>query len=235
MALPFWSLMRTGICPPARKLALTPESVVRFGSASVRTRPFSSSALMVAVRLSPLRPESTLAANEAKEAAPAAGLVWPPSIVAAHAAGACAPFDAELAGGIALRLEDADLEIDLLAAGQRDGVDHRGGAVLLDDVEHLLHRMVVGHGPRQPDAAVDGADLDLRIGHGGADGARDVGGVRAHLDGEKADRPSVGRIEIDGGDAEALAGQVERPVGDQLRVGDGGIGGDDLADRVRTR
>ena len=56
-----------------------------------------------------------------------------------------APLDAEVAAGVALRLEDTDLEIDLLAAGQGDGVDHLRAAVLGDDVEHLLHLGGVTH------------------------------------------------------------------------------------------
>ena len=51
--LPLESAVRIGIWPPARKLALTPLSVVRFGSASVRTRFLVSSALIMAEMFMP--------------------------------------------------------------------------------------------------------------------------------------------------------------------------------------
>ena len=49
------------------------------------------------------------------------------------------PLQAELAAGGALGLEDADFEIDLLATGQGHGVDDRRSAILLGDLDDLVH------------------------------------------------------------------------------------------------
>src|SRR5690606_27896271 len=51
------------------------------------------------------------------------------------AADAAAPGNAELTAGVAAGFEDADFEIDLLAAVERHGVDDGRAAVLADDVE----------------------------------------------------------------------------------------------------
>ena len=59
-----------------------------------------------------------------------------------------------------------------------------------------------------------------------------IGGVGADFDREQADRRAVGREEIDGRGAEGLADDIDRLIGDRLRVGDRGIGRDDLADDV---
>ena len=78
--LPLLSGTRIGIWPPARKLALTPDSVVRLGSASVRTRFLLSSALIVALRSRPELAAITPVTNSEKESAfglPTATLVPP--------------------------------------------------------------------------------------------------------------------------------------------------------------
>ncbi len=187
---------------------------------------------MVTLRLIPA-PLMTLATNCEKVAASDAGLsvlltcwtwvepILPPQLMP------------ELLAGGALRFENADFEIDLLAAGEGQGIDDRRAAELGDDGEHFLHRDVVRHATRQHDAAVDGRDLDLGVGHAGLDGAGDRGGVGADLDREEADGRAIGGVEIDGGGAEGLADDIDRAIGDRLGVGDAGIGGDDLADRTR--
>src|ERR1700760_1651067 len=47
VTLPSWPGTGMGNSPPARKLAVSPESATRFGSASVRATPFCSSALII--------------------------------------------------------------------------------------------------------------------------------------------------------------------------------------------
>ncbi len=79
--LPSLSTVRMGTWPPARKLALMPVRVVRFGSARVRTTCLASSALIMALRLMP-PPEMMLVMKDENELASAAGLLGPPPMVA---------------------------------------------------------------------------------------------------------------------------------------------------------
>ena len=133
----------SGYSPPARKLAVSPDSAVRFGSASVRTRPRCSSALISTSMVVPpaiMRP-SMKPNGDAPESTPAAtspigmlvGLVGAVigrlagrlarADIGGHAAVEHVPLHAELAAGLARGLDEADLQHDLLRRGDDDRVD----------------------------------------------------------------------------------------------------------------
>ena len=69
------------------------------------------------------------------------------------------PLHAELAAGLAGRLDEAHLQHDLLRLQHLDGVDHVRPE-LLGDRHRLVDGRCVGRGARQHDAAVDRRDLD---------------------------------------------------------------------------
>ena len=124
---PYWqtglhcTLLRIGIVPPARNFAVSPETAVTVGSASVWATPCRSKACKVALMLwLPLN--QFRVASEARRRAPLIAnggvereaSVWP----------AAAQVDAELLDDVAPNLGDRDAQADLVGAADRESVDH---------------------------------------------------------------------------------------------------------------
>ena len=132
----------TGNSPPARNFAVSPETAVRFGSASVCTRPTVSSAFIVPCRLLGTagagRPSVSLRRADAepnlRAGKIAERLADQPVRIGGrggdrHAVDhrGAGEIDAELLGDLALHFGDAHFQHHLLAAGDLQHVDDLGG------------------------------------------------------------------------------------------------------------
>ena len=233
--LPRFEETGIGNSPPARKLAVSPESAVRFGSARRRTTPRSSSACSRPSACTPLAEHAADDGAERRGARDEAGHADRGADAgAAHAEGSfCThlPVDAELAARGARRLDEAHLQHDLLRRIHLHGIDHVGAELLGDG-----HRLVDHHGVRraagQHDAAVHRGDAEARMRETLRELAAEPRGIVGHLDVEHADQLLGLAVNRDARGADLLAEHRERAIGEGDRVGDIGIADDHLGEAL---
>src|SRR6202034_3645428 len=128
------------------------------------------------------------------------------------------PLHAEIAPGVAVDFNEADLELDLLRLHDLDGID-RIRAELAGDLHRLVERGGIGRGAAQKDAAVDRGHLDAAAGEV-ADLRRQPRNVVGHFDVENADRLVIGVIDGDARGADLLAENGQRVIGERADIGD---------------
>ena len=221
-----------GNSPPARNEAVSPDCATRFGSARRRARFLVSSALTTT---SIGMPASRILEMRVPNGAVPDGRPLPPptpmhDAVAAAGRVAALPADAEFAAGVALGLEEADLEHDLLGVGDADGVDDRLAAELRGDIERGAERDAVGDRAAEADAAVDQRRRRACVGQGRAQRPLQFADIERDFDIDHADQLLLAVIEEDVGAAVLLGEHVERVVGQRRDVDDVRIADHDVAE-----
>ena len=120
-----------GNSPPARKLAFSPESAVRLGSARRRASFFCSSAVIRTSGLAPLprilatRVPNGSEPDKAPRPMPGARIPMPEPVPAPIVLPADCPVDAEILARRAVHFDEADFEVHLLVGGDRHRIGDR--------------------------------------------------------------------------------------------------------------
>src|SRR5262249_557098 len=145
---------------------------------------------------------------------------------------ACGDFGAELLANLAVDLDEADVELNLLRRGDVDRIDD---LLLAGEFRRDLGRLfsskriVRRAGQYQP--AVCRLHFDIGARNRVADRARQPVSVERYLDIDAADQLLVLVEQRDAGRAEVIAQHIEGTVRERIDIGDLGIADDDLVER----
>ena len=216
-----------GNSPPARKLAVSPDSAIRFGSASRRAKPRFSSAWIITSAVVPLsRTRAT--------ATPKGVLLVSRPVEAREHAAACrscrrCPTSTPRSRSEFL-VASMNLTSSCTCCEPRTvmALVTRSGRHLLGDRHGARERRGVGHRAGQQHLAVHRRDDDLAVGHELAQAVREAVNVMRDLDVDEPDDLLVGADKGDAGDPGLLAEHVDLLVGQGDDIGDRRVRHQDL-------
>ena len=209
---------------------MSPESAIRFGSASVRTTPFSSSASRTTFSAKSPVVERERGGAEARrvDQRPVAEAAAERDVAVREQE---VGIGAELLDHLARHLGEADRQHHLLAAGDLHQVGDLARGVALGERQRPLHAQRVREASAQHQAVARRPHLDRLAGQQLEELGPQALDVVAHDQIDDRDQAAIAVGDREAGGAELLAEDVERVAGQRHDVGDLGIADRDLGER----